>query len=246
MADRADLSELTAAIAPKLVSCRSWHDATFISLPMLYPSGSFVTVRLTHVRDGIRVSDSGFAYREAESFGAGRSFANTARSIVEEADIKAGKRSVYVDVRPHEVERAIFDVSAASYAVAERIVSRVTSDADATISDALHEKLDRLFGPSVEYDKTVKGASTTEWDVTALTKLDGKRAIFHAVVNYPIAVYRTSTAFHDIAALENPPALISVISSKREMGSNYSILAQAGRVIEVSHPDATYLRAASS
>jgi hypothetical protein len=245
MGERPDLSQLTEAIAPRLVSCRSWHDATFISLPMLYPSGSFVTVCLTHARDGIRVSDSGFAYREAESFGAGRSFANTARSIADEIDIKAGKRSIYVDVRPQEVERAIFDVSAASYSVAERIVSRAASEADATISEALHQRLDLLFGSKVEYDKSVKGASTTAWDVTALAKAGGKKAIFQAVVNFPTAVYRTSTAFHDIAALDNPPALISVISSKKEMGSNYSILAQAGRVIEISHPDAAYMRAAT-
>ena len=71
MSEQVPLSEISALIAPKLVSCRNWGDASFISLPMVYPSGSFVTVRMTHISGGIRVSDSGFAYREAESFGAG-------------------------------------------------------------------------------------------------------------------------------------------------------------------------------
>jgi hypothetical protein len=69
--------------------------------------------------------------------------------------------------------------------------------------------------------------------------------VFQAVTNYPVAVFRASTAFHDLAALDNPPSLISVIRSKAEMGKNYSILAQAGRVIEIGQNDDVFLRAAA-
>ncbi len=243
MGDRIPLSELSAQLAPSLVSWRDWADASFITLPIVYPSGSFVTVRLTYSHIGIRVSDSGFAYREAESFGAGRSFPNTARSVAEDFDISVGKRAIYVDVPLEHVERAIFDVSAASHAIAERIVSNVAHDGEAAISDVLHITLDRIFPKSVEHEGKVIGASSTEWEVSAVAKIDGRTAVFQAVTNYPVAVFRTSTAFHDIAALDNPPKLVSVISSKSDMGKNYSILSQAGRVIEIGQNDETFLRA---
>ena len=245
MGDRILLSELSAQVAPNLVSWRNWADASFITLPIVYPSGSFVTVRLTYAPEGVRVSDSGFAFREAESFGAGRSFPNTARAVAEGFDISVGKRAIYIDVPFEHVERAIFDVSAASHAVAERIVSKVAHDGEAAISEILHVKLDRIFSKAVEHEGKISGASSTEWEVSAVAKVDGRMVVYQAVTNYPVAVFRTSAAFHDIAALDNPPSLISVISSKSEMGKNYSILAQAGRVIEISQDDKIFLKAAA-
>lgn len=245
MGEFVSLSELAAGITPNLVSVRNWGDATFISLPMVYPSGSFVAIRLTHAPQGIRVSDSGFAYREAESFGAERSFSRTAQSIAEEYGVEVAKRSVYVDVPFNQVERAIFDVSGASKIIAERIVSKSLKESEATISEALIARLDKIFPQSVQAEGKITGASNTEWEVTALAKVDGKPAVFQAVSNYPVSVFKASTAFHDLAALEHAPALVSVVSSKAEMGKNYSLLAQAGRVIEIGQTDQAFLRAAA-
>lgn len=245
MGEQFPLIDLVERIRPNLVSCKSWGDATFMSLPLVYPSGSFVTVRLTHADDGVRVSDSGFAYREAESFGAGRSFSGTARSIADRFDVEVGRRSIFADVSIEEVERAILDVSSASNAVADRIVSNAAQTTDADIADALHEKLDRVFPTSVEHDGKIVGASSMEWDVTAVARTDEKRAVFQLVANYPVAVFRTSTAFHDLSALDNPPSLISVVTSKADMGKNYSILAQAGRVIEIGQDEGAFRRAAA-
>lgn len=242
MAERTPLDQITMAIVPSLVSYKAWGDASFINMPIAYPSGAFVTVRLTHVPGGIRVSDSGFAYREIESFGAGRSFAKTAKTASEEFDVSLGKRSIFVDVPEHEVERAILDVSTASHAIAARIVDRISSDVEATISDELHDRLDRLF-PQTEYDGRVVGASSTEWEVSAVSKIDGRSAVFQIVTNYPVSVYKASTAFHDIAAIPRPPSLVAVVRNKKEMGKNYSILAQAGRVIEIGQSDDVFQRA---
>ena len=191
------------------------------------------------------MSDAGFAYRETESFGATRSFGNTARAIAENFGVEVGKRSIYVEVPLEHVERAIFDVSAASSAVADKVIAGLAQESEANISEALLERLDRLFPKSVEHDGKVVGASATEWDVTAVTRKDGHVAVFQAVSNYPISVFKASTAFHDLAALDNPPNLVAVVSSKAAMGKNYSILAQAGRVIEVGQQDGDFRRAAA-
>jgi hypothetical protein len=244
MAEIRSIQELTDSLLPRMVAARHWHDASFINLPMVYPSGGFVTVRLTQAAGGIKVSDAGFAYQEADMLGAGRSFANTAKPIAEYYDVQVGSRSVFADVTPAEVERAIFDVSAASHLIAERIVSRAVEADEATVSDVLKSRLDHLFA-KVDYDEQVTGASSTEWEVSAIARIDGRHAVFQAVANHPSSIYKTSTAFHDIAALDDAPLLVSVVSSKAEFGKSYNILAQAGRVIEVAQPDEVYLRAAA-
>lgn len=245
MTDIPSLSTLSAAIAPGLVTVKDYGDASFISLPMVYPSGAFVTVRLTHAPAGIRVSDSGFAYREIESFGAGRSFANTARALAEEHDVEVGPREVFVDVPVDQVERAIFDVSATSRAIAERIVANASQAAEIAIEEVLQDRLERVFPKAVEYRGKLQGASATEWDLTAIARLNGRVAVFHAVPNYPVSVFKASTAFHDLAARTDPPSLVAVVRSKAEMGPSYALLAQAGRVIEVGQGDEVFMRAAA-
>lgn len=245
MSDYVALQDLTASIAPRLVSAKHWSDATFINLPMLYPSGASVTVRLSFVKGGIRVSDSGFAYREADSFGMGRSFARTARTIADLHEVDVGNRTIYVDVGPQDVERAILDVSAASHATAERIVEKADDDGEVEISELLLKRLDDLFHAAVHRGQKIIGASSTEWDVTAVAKFDQRSVVFQAVSNSPISVYKASTAFHDLAALDNAPDCVAVVPSKSELGANVRILNQAGRVIEIGQSDDVFRRAAA-
>lgn len=127
--DQFPLEEITDSLLNRIVSVQNWGDASFINMPMAYPSGAFVTVRLSWVEGALRVSDSGFAYREADSFGAGRSFRKTAQNVADDLCVSVGKRSIFVDVQRHEIERAVMDVSAASFTVAERIVSRASNAA---------------------------------------------------------------------------------------------------------------------
>jgi hypothetical protein len=237
MTEQLAVSDIAATIATRLVSVKSWDDASFLSLPMTYPSGSFVTVRLTQVRDGIRVSDSGFAYRELESFSAGRSFSRTARGISERFNLNVDRRTIFVDVPNEEVERAVLEVGAASRDVAEQIIDRALRDAEADISEHLQQKLTRVFPDAVDFDSKVAGASSTEWEVSAVTTIRNKITVFQAVSNYPVSVYKASTAFHDIATLETPPNLVSVVANKHEMGANLGLLAQAGNVVEVGIGD---------
>ena len=246
MGEMPRIPDICSAILPRLVSFQEGQNAGFVTLPMLYPSGSFVTVRITYARHGIRVSDAGFAYREADSFGAGRSFAKTAKAEGEKAHLKVGKRSIYADVAGEQVERAILDVSAASCTVAQDIISECRPRKKMALTRFCTRDLIKYFPDQWSTSVTLKGASSTDWKVSAVASFDGTKAVFQTVLNHSNAVYRTSTAFHDIGALEQPPKLVAVVSKKAEMGKRYSILAQAGRVIEVSQSDVTYRRAVAA
>src|SRR3546814_17256881 len=68
------------SVVKLLVEFRQVGASSYINMPLLYPDGSCVTLRIDRLSDRFRVSDNGFAYREIEDLGAERSFAGTARS----------------------------------------------------------------------------------------------------------------------------------------------------------------------
>jgi hypothetical protein len=230
----------------EFVTLRHISETSFVSLPMAYPGGSFVTVAVYRSRQGFMVSDHGFAYREAEALGAQRAFAKTAAAAAEAGNVFVGKKSIFVDTTEPDLGRAIMDVAKASWTVADKIVERASEEAAAELEEHLSARLISLFGEAhVRSDTEAIGASTNPWEVSAIVELDGRRAIFQAVANHANSVYRTSTAFRDIGALDSPPKLISVVQSKTAFGPRLALLTQAGSVIEQGQSDQVFLRAAA-
>jgi hypothetical protein len=204
-------------------------------------------VKLDRIRDGIRVSDNGFAFRELESIGAERSFPLTAKSIADSNDLSVNRRVVFADVSEDQILRANCDVSMASWLIADRIYDRVGEQEEAEIEDYLRDRLVTVFGRGCLSDNhKIKGHSTSEWDVSAVVELPDHVAVFHAVSAYANSIFKASTAFHDIALLEKPPSLVAVVRSKKALGPRLDLLAQAsGRVIEEAQADDVYKRAAA-
>jgi hypothetical protein len=242
----ATVAEAAEAAASELVSvCRS-GGSSFINVPLLYPDSSFVTVKLDQSGAGVRVSDNGFAYRELEAIGATRSFGRVASSVAELLGVQVDRRAVYVDVSKEQLVRAICDVALASWQIADRVFSKAAEEDEAEIEDYLRDRLTSVFGAALRLpDQKIKGPSTTEWDVSAIVDRGDKRTVFHAVANHPGSIFKVSAAFHDLALLEPPPNLVSVVRSKAALGSKFNILAQAGKVIEEEQADDVYLQAAA-
>lgn len=227
-----------------LVSIKQVGPSHFVRVPLLYPDGSFVTLRIDPIGDGVRVSDSGFAYREAEAIGAESSFGRTAKGIAQQADVSAGKRSISVDVPVSRLTRAVCDVSTVSWKVAETIYSRHDDKASEELDDHLRQRLAKVFGERRLADEHVlKGRSSSEWNFSAVINIDGRMAVFQAVSPHPNSVFRTNSAFHDLSILDSPPTLIAVVPSKEQLGPRLGLLSQAGRVIEADDPDEVYRNA---
>lgn len=232
------------ALAENLVSVRHWSDSSFLRLPIIYPSGGFVTVQLSATKTGFRVSDSGLAYREAEFLGIERSFVRMANKIAQNFGLSVGKEILFCDTPYSFIERAVNDVGTASYMIAESIVSRFSEVESATVSDRLKQRLGRIFNSDVKYDLSVDGEVKT-WPVTAVAHRIDVKIIYQAVENNSNSVYRTSTAFHDLAKSEEKSKLVSVVSNPREMGDNLGLLSNVGMVIGVDETDEAYLRTAA-
>lgn len=228
-----------------LVRVKSWGDYTFVNLPLISPDGSDVTVRVKRVDGGFQVDDAGFTYRDLARAGADRSFSKTATKYADRKDITVDHRMILARVDADGLRSAICDVGAVSWQVLERVYARL-NEQEMEIEEGLLERLETVFGAGkVDDRQDIMGLSTKPWSVSAIVHVDGKLAVFQAVGDHANSVYRVSAAFHDIAALPNPPSLVSVVKSKKALGTKLSLLSQAGRVIEEGQADDAYRRAAA-
>jgi hypothetical protein len=125
----AEIARVVEAALRDIVAVRTHDGSSYVSVPLFYPSGSFVTVKIDQMPGCYRVSDNGFAFREIESIGAQRSFGKTIQAIVADANLVSDRRRIYVDVTRDHLVAAICEVASASWQVATKIYSRA-SDKD--------------------------------------------------------------------------------------------------------------------
>lgn len=233
------------SVARDLVRVREIDGSFFVNLPIIYPDGSFVTVKVDKTAGGIRVSDAGFAYREADDLNAGRSFTRTANRVAEETGVTVANKAIFVDADIGSLERAICDVAETSWRVASAISARVFEEEDVELSEELTSRLKKVFGKqNVHEGERIVGQSTTEWLVSAVVSIDAHKAVFQAVSDHPNSIYRTSTAFRDLSQTESGLRLVAFVRSKAGIGPKLSLLVP-GKIIEESQADEFFRRAAA-
>lgn len=234
------------AAAEDLVRVRQWGEIAFVNLPLVFPGGSFATVRVSPAAGGYRVDDGGFAYRELESIGAERSFRRTAGKIAEREQLEVNRRLIFCEAAEADLQRAICDVAMASHAVAEQVHRKAAEQDEGEIEDYLQARLASIFGAAKLTDQhSIRGSSTTDWEVSAIVKIDSHVTVFQAVAENANSIYRASTAFRDLMELPSRPRLVAVVKDKAALGARLNLLSQSGRVIEKDQPDATYWKAAA-
>lgn len=245
---RLTASAVAHAALPELARVKNWGESSFINLPLIYPSGSAVTVKVDLVSGGIRISDNGFAFQELESIGAERSFPRVARSFADAEELLVGKRLIYVDVAPDQVVRAICDVAMASWRVADQVYRKSATEEQEELEEQLRRRLPLIFADRFDpKQQRIRGSSGTEWPVSALVKTGANVVVFNAVANHPLAINTATTSFLDLSNLEQPPGLVAVVRKKPDLGSRLLLLSEGGgRVIEEAQPDADYQRLAAA
>ncbi|WP_330083776.1 hypothetical protein [Methylocystis iwaonis] len=234
---RQPFKDAVESAAKDLVRVQEIGGSLYLNLPIIYPDGSFVTVKLDQSAGGITVSDAGFAYREAEDVGAHRSFRRTANKIAEDYGIIVGDRAVSTEATIDQIERAVADVAMASWRIATVITEKAMEEDESELSAELSSRLRSVFG----VEKVVEGAkltgfSTSEWPVSAIVTIDDHKTIFQAVTSHPNSIYKASTAFRDIAATQAKLSLVSFVRSKAALGPKLALLAPS-RIVEESQSD---------
>jgi hypothetical protein len=247
IASASDVAEALNKIGRDLLSFRHRSDASYVHLPLLYPSGTSVTLKITPAPGGrYRISDSGFGMEELESIGAQSSFARTADKVIVEAGVFRDARCVFADADLDQLTSTIIDVGTSSWRIVDKIFARRAEENDAAFAVMLAERLVHVFGaPSVQAEAVLVGASTSKWPVTAIVTAGPNITAFQAVAEHANSIYRANAAFDDLLALPQPPRLVAVVRNKASLGPRLTLLSRGADVIESGQPDADYIKAAA-
>lgn len=84
---RDSFRRLIGEVSQQLVTAEHHVGRSFIKVPLLYPSGANVVVRVEGGEDRFFISDAGFGHQEAEMMGASLIYARQGRSIAENAGV---------------------------------------------------------------------------------------------------------------------------------------------------------------
>lgn len=228
-----------------LMQARHWGGSSFINMPLIYPDGSHVTVKLDAVKGGVRVSDNGFAYRQLEHVGVQRSFGRTAGKAAEREELTVENRTIYVDVPAEGVARAICDVTAASWSVVDRIFAKLSDEDAVELEEHLRDRLAVIFPNQLVAETSLRGANV-DWEVSAIVLTGGGATVFQAVSAHPNSINRASASFFDLGSIERPPHLVAVVPSKTALGPRLGLLSSVGAyVIEEGQSEDDYRRVAA-
>jgi hypothetical protein len=232
------------AAASELLRVSHRGQTSFVKLPLYYPDGSPVTVRLDAVKSGVRVSDNGFAHQRLEAVGAERSWGKTASALAGQFAFEAAGHAIFADVPSSELAPAIADVACASWTVVDKVFANLPDEEEETFGQQIRERLVAIFPDRIEPgDQKIGGLSTYEWNVTAIVRAAGGPAVFQAVTGKGRSINKAAATFLDVGSLEVPPTIVAIVKEKAAIGPRLMLLAQAGaRVIEASMPDEALVR----
>lgn len=238
-APKTPLNEAADAVARQLVGVDHTARRSLIWLPIAYPSGSFLGVRLTNGGDTYSLSDMAMSYEESRNVRAQRAFNRHAPLIAEAAGVEFEQRSFRLrGIRPSQLHGAVVAIANCAHSAATLAVHKQAVADAREAEQRLFDRLTRVFGHA-EQHKIITGASGTPWDVDAVVKVGQREVLFEAVGSAKQSIYATVAKYHDIARLPYPPLRVASVTHRDELGSMLGVLAQAATVIESDTPDST-------
>lgn len=240
-----DFDEIINRAVSRLVSVRHEQNGTFVTTPVMYPSGGAVVVWIDRAPPHFFVSDYSFSARECEIMGADRrQFRKHAEPIAERAGLSLSNDGAFeVIVSEGQLEGAIKTIANASQEAALSFANRVERRRLADVRVVLVTKLERVFGkPAVAKEIEFKGASATDWQIDARVQIADEIALFDTVTPWFPSVASTLAKFGDIRMLEAPPVRTSVLSDRDGFGSWIAALSQTGNVMQATAQDESFGR----
>lgn len=218
----------------EIVSTAHRPEGSYVSLPVLYPSGSTVVVRVSGGPAKFLVTDFGMGHTEAEMMGCDRIYVRQARAIAQKSGVGFDEDAFFaVQVSQDQLAGAIITVgNCSSEAVAVsafKLAEKTATDA----SEFLISKLETAFGHAqVSRKEKLVGASNHEWEFAAAVK-DGRRtSLFEFATKHPNSVANVAMKMGDIALLGHAPRRIVMVHSKVEMGTYLGVLAHSASIVE--------------
>ncbi|WP_395393114.1 hypothetical protein WBP07_18105 [Novosphingobium sp. BL-8A] len=217
-----------------LVRASTWGASYLVTVPMIYPSGAVVGVKITPEAGGYWVSDFAMGYREAEAIDAQRSFGAHAGKAPERYGVEY---TVGHEIRMFATERqlttAIRRVAAASHDAATKAHNSLPEMEAHEIGAVLYQRLRDMFGADhVKGETKIAGASNLDWPFAAEVTLGERRVLFDAVVPHHSSVVFAKSKFSDIRRLGPETHPVAVVESFAKMSKWLPLISQEAEVIE--------------
>lgn len=218
----------------RLVRATEVADGFLVSLPMVYPTGTAIGVRIEPAQGGFYVSDFSMGYREAEDFGAERSFQYHIKKLIEGGPVEftTGKQ-VRVRATEGQLKGAIIKVASLSRDAAIKAYDNANEWDDEELAADLFQRLSTVFGSEHVVARALKtGASNVQWKFAAKVSVEGREILFDAVSPHHTSVFSAVSKFNDVLRDDEDIDTVAVVDSKKAMGKWLPLLSQAANVIE--------------
>jgi hypothetical protein len=200
--------------------------------PVIYRTGTSVTLRVTVDGSFVRVSDDGRAYIEALKYGAHESLERIAKRHV-------GENIGFVDGRVFcscDIEMAVW-----AAVMVSNVSARILDDAlnnreikrQSDFGLFLKEMLIRAFGPmNVTRARPVLGASGEPRHPDYKLSAGGHTGYVKLVRPSRRSVESAVTMYHDIMLMPKAPSFISAVEDAGEFGPKLKLLASWSHIID--------------
>lgn len=242
--DTKTFHEVVQSAAARLVTHEVIAGGHYVTLPLIYASGSYVVIRIERAEGTFLVSDFGAGFEEAQLIGGEAIYRKVARAVAETHGIDFDDHSLLrVQVGADQLPGALATVANASQEAVGITALRVSERRHQDDSARLHDRLGRVFGKgSIARDAHVLGASNTEWLVSSLVTIGDRQVAFEPVSKHPNSIVHAAAKFSDIARLPRAPGRVAVVSDKKALGTYLGVLSHSADVIEARVGDETYRR----
>lgn len=217
-----------------LVRVSAWGNAYLVSVPLVYPSGTAVGIKITPSKGGYLVSDAALGFREAEGFEAQRSFGVHAGRIKDQAGVEyTSDHEFRMFATERQLTSAIRRVSYASHRSAVKAFHSLPEACEQEIGAALFQRLRDTFGKeNVAGELKIAGGSNIEWPFAAQVLQGKRRVVFDVVSPQWTSVVAAKSKFSDVRHLGPNTIPVAVVDSIDAMGKWLPLISQEAEVIE--------------
>lgn len=219
-----------------------------VMLPILYPSGSFVTLRIGGGPRDFVITDDGAAAREADMAGATEFFHRAARETAERSGVRFDGNELFeIEAPADNLPGFMAIVADASRRAAQLVAERHAERLDRRLKVGLADRLKHVFGEKhVDARPQVSGASSHAWPFDAAARVDGRTILFAAVTPSAVSVSSAYLKLDDVRRLTDAPRTVAVLTRPAAFREDQRlILGRAARIVDASASDDTFRRLAA-
>lgn len=238
------LSVVAAEVAKSLVRVESGERSAAISLPMLLPGGTPVSVFIEPRGSSWLVHDNGLGALDAELMGGLPVYQRIARDVASRQELGFDERMFFVaEVSEAWLANMVVIIGDAVRTAVMRTAERIAEISHANHKEMLKSALTRNFrNAQTAFEAQITGNSSSRYTVDALVQRGDRLIAFDLVTPTPISVASVYTKFSDMADRNDSPGRVAVLTNRNAMKSGTLVLIgkAASSIIGVEDEDSSW------